>query len=253
MDTSTVIGSSQIGSFLDINSGFIRNGSNSIDKINFDGTYAWRTILPDTMTIDSGFYRPSTAIINYYPINYYGQFVVAAKYIDTSNSNFMERTFYFYVSDSTGYVERIPLPLFLSPPRYELYERSLITFFNTSANILSIISQEENKCLSDSSGLDLAIYHFGNLTPVKNNYSNEKSFSCFPNPAGSTLQLKLNDYPHQINAYYSIFDISGKPVGKDKLEGSETTIDISALPNGLYLLNLVTANSSETKKFMVIH
>ncbi|MDB5226169.1 MAG: rhamnogalacturonan acetylesterase [Bacteroidota bacterium] len=232
--------------------GFGLRHSNRITKIDTSGITMWNTALPDTVIIDSALYFPASSITYYYTVNYNDKFIVNVSYMDTINP-YYAKPMYFFVSSSIGEVSRIS-----AMDEHINFTRNgnlpvAFYFLNMQDNALTLISQESNLCLSDSSEADIAIYKLReNIISVRNTVAEENSFTLFPNPSSSTLNLKLNETEFK-NASYILYDISGKIIGRNKIRDKETTIDVSSFPTGLYLLNIQNDKTSETKKFQVIH
>lgn len=70
----------------------------------------------------------------------------------------------------------------------------------------------------------------------------------FPNPAGALLQVQA-EYPGQ-DARITITDIAGKTLYHTRLQDQETTLDISSLSKGLYLLKYSNGLQTETIKLV---
>jgi len=67
------------------------------------------------------------------------------------------------------------------------------------------------------------------------NDDEEISVSIFPNPTSTTITLSL---PSNQNAILSIFNLLGEKVKEEKVTGREVTMDVSSLPQGLYLVRM---------------
>lgn len=76
--------------------------------------------------------------------------------------------------------------------------------------------------------------------------SQDHSVLIYPNPVGSTLNLKLPSFHEHI--LYSVFDVNGKRVLNSKL--SSTTINVEALKKGLYFIRLVDKKVILVEKFL---
>jgi hypothetical protein len=93
---------------------------------------------------------------------------------------------------------------------------------------------------------------FNKTNPTKD-LSQDEDFEVVPNPANSRLHIRYNT----INAATTIielFDMTGKKVfykkSENQLSGEkQETIDVQALPAGIYLLKL----GDKMKKVMVSH
>ena len=66
--------------------------------------------------------------------------------------------------------------------------------------------------------------------------SRDMDLACYPNPAGSTLNIQVNGNDRDIN--YTITDICGHTVISGKSSSRFIRLDVSQLPAGLYQVNL---------------
>ncbi len=67
----------------------------------------------------------------------------------------------------------------------------------------------------------------------------------FPNPATSTLTLKTADVS---GAQITLFDINGQKVSEQIAESNESSINVSSLPAGNYVVEIKTSNSNVISK-----
>jgi hypothetical protein len=74
----------------------------------------------------------------------------------------------------------------------------------------------------------------------------ELPFSLYPNPVKSELYLK-NIHPAD---QLFIYNLNGKIMIQRQLNQPEESIDVSAYPNGLYLLRVEGRNGTKVKKFV---
>ncbi|MDA9261842.1 T9SS type A sorting domain-containing protein [Flavobacteriales bacterium] len=74
-----------------------------------------------------------------------------------------------------------------------------------------------------------------------------KSLNVYPSPANTVLTVE-NDYSLIISV--SIMEINGKVISSHFPKNSKTTLDVSILPSGVYLLNVVSGNGTEVKRFI---
>ena len=75
-------------------------------------------------------------------------------------------------------------------------------------------------------------YNFDTSLGVKENFKNEKLI-YFPNPTSSSIQIDVNF------AYVKIFDL----LGRELLQSTSKIIELSKLPNGVYVLRLYDASN----------
>jgi len=93
-------------------------------------------------------------------------------------------------------------------------------------------------------------YEISIITTITKTSGNSPTLSVFPNPSNSFMILKVESN-YSDNLTYHLYDMSGKLIQKDKVEGNETQINISAFRTGAYLLKIVNRNK-EIKTFRII-
>ncbi len=78
----------------------------------------------------------------------------------------------------------------------------------------------------------------------------ELEFSTIPNPASTTVQVRLDE---TVSAgIYTILDVGGKKALEAPFQNSNFTIEVDALPKGMYLLQVIAADGqSGVRKLMV--
>ena len=80
-------------------------------------------------------------------------------------------------------------------------------------------------------------------------FTQNSNISLFPNPTKEKITIKISSFkPSQ---EISIYDISGKTIYFQKLEGLKTTINTSYFQKGVYFLNLLDGSKTTTEKFIV--
>lgn len=84
--------------------------------------------------------------------------------------------------------------------------------------------------------------------PTSVNESESTQIRVFPNPASQTIQIKGIDMQLR-EANYQLIDLTGKTIKQGKLNAE--TIDISALPKGIYMLSLNTNEGVLTEKIVI--
>jgi hypothetical protein len=83
------------------------------------------------------------------------------------------------------------------------------------------------------------------ITSIPKGSKTNASFDVFPNPVTDNLQITGSP----INTY-SIFDASGNVVMENKKNKAVTEINISGLPDGVYLIRVDAAEKTCTRKFI---
>ncbi len=74
--------------------------------------------------------------------------------------------------------------------------------------------------------------------------------AVFPNPASSTVQIVLSK---ESTAIYTLTDLAGKVILSGNFQGTSASVNVSALPQGVYLLNVATAEGNSVHKVLVQH
>lgn len=89
------------------------------------------------------------------------------------------------------------------------------------------------------------------VTLSNNNIAFDKLVAIYPNPVkGDNLNLKI-DQP--IMAQINIFNVTGKRVLSDEIINSYSkSIDVSALNNGIFILQITTDKASTTRKVILM-
>jgi aminopeptidase N len=76
--------------------------------------------------------------------------------------------------------------------------------------------------------------------------------ALFPNPATHSVSLRLGQHPDSAGEF-TLYDLSGKVVLRQPVINTSNTIDISALPKGIYQWKLLFENVYNNGKLVVNH
>lgn len=76
------------------------------------------------------------------------------------------------------------------------------------------------------------------------------TFSAYPNPTTDFLTLKISDFTND-NLAYQIFDVTGKLIKSNKINSTETNINMENIPIAIYFFK-ITSNNKEVKTFKII-
>ncbi|MBQ21276.1 MAG: hypothetical protein CMD31_11020 [Flavobacteriales bacterium] len=87
---------------------------------------------------------------------------------------------------------------------------------------------------------------YSHIVPI--NYSNNY-FSIYPNPADGYVTIQLDNIPN--NLVVQVKDVLGKPLLEQKVNSTNTLINISSLPKGIYYVELVNESYKYAKKLVV--
>ena len=116
-------------------------------------------------------------------------------------------------------------------------------FFNSSSVNFS------STALNNTGGADLFIAKLNNIpTNIQSPFSVLSNASLFPNPASSYATIK--NLPS--NTSIRVTDLSGKEVLRYESSNESAFINVSDLPQGLYMVNLLSDNVNQTLKLSVL-
>jgi len=76
-----------------------------------------------------------------------------------------------------------------------------------------------------------------------------QEFSIYPNPVQRTLTVET-EYAHKNSCFVKIFSTEGREITRQEINSSTTSIDVSQLAKGFYIVQLVNGNSVQSKKFV---
>jgi hypothetical protein len=79
-------------------------------------------------------------------------------------------------------------------------------------------------------------------------YKNKISIAVFPNPTNDHLNIQLTQINE--NTTLTIYDMLGKAIKTLPLTDKETTINISGMSRGVYILEVATKKSISREKFV---
>lgn len=69
--------------------------------------------------------------------------------------------------------------------------------------------------------------------------SSNNDFSFYPNPSTGRVVFAINDYSFSIKSSISVLDQSGKEIKTLIVTSNKTEIDVSNLPDGIYIVKFV--------------
>lgn len=79
-------------------------------------------------------------------------------------------------------------------------------------------------------------------------FASEIQTKIFPNPAVNSMMVRSDNIINGIK----VFDLAGRQVINQIVDGKNITIDVSSLNNGLYILQVISENSFESHKIQII-
>ena len=78
------------------------------------------------------------------------------------------------------------------------------------------------------------------------------NFSIFPNPTNESVEVVVSEQKEAFSSVY-IYSIEGKLLNTERFEGKNTTLDVHALPSGMYFLQVKNGVKSGVQKLIVQH
>jgi hypothetical protein len=102
-------------------------------------------------------------------------------------------------------------------------------------------------------GKNATIFRYGEYVPtlISEPYDNIKSFSVFPNPAGSFINIVAENSP-ETSMIIEIYDMQGKNVFTQNYhQAHSVSIDVNNLLTGIYMVRVVAGNITSTKKLII--
>jgi hypothetical protein len=104
--------------------------------------------------------------------------------------------------------------------------------------------------LGNGSSIDSGVATRINCFPVGINPLSENfEITIYPNPATDFISIDMNDF-NESACWFTIINSIGQIVGSGKMFNSSETIDISALPTGLFNLIVKSSSRQYTKQFV---
>jgi len=94
---------------------------------------------------------------------------------------------------------------------------------------------------------------FRNINKLITENLNDRAIDVYPNPANTFIMVyNYNNAPGRL---LELYDLSGRIVNKASISSVTTRIEISALPNGIYVLKIISEKGKiiRTEKIIVYH
>ena len=95
----------------------------------------------------------------------------------------------------------------------------------------------------------------GSVDVFNNSMNQEKAIALFPSPANEQINVQFNGMI-QGNATVKIFDVTGNLVSQDfvtEISNKVFTYNVSALPNGIYMMDVNNNGTVQSQRFVVAH
>lgn len=108
--------------------------------------------------------------------------------------------------------------------------------------LLTLLGQNADAVLEHQCELN------GDITTGINRHEDQVEFLLYPNPSQGLVTLKL---PDNIQGTYSIINIVGQEIEHGLLQFPSTSINLGAVPNGMYLVKVTRGNQIGFKRILV--
>lgn len=153
--------------------------------------------------------------------------------------------FYFdFLDASENLLESVHLGPFDSVTEWTHVEATFVAPVNARILKVKMHSVLLNGTSNDGNYDDLNLFH----TPFLGTADfNKVAFSVDPNPSSGIFHLRWNT-PQQTTA--QVFDLNGRLVHRSVVNGASHELDLQALQNGVYVLQLTGAQGSQSRKII---
>ena len=78
------------------------------------------------------------------------------------------------------------------------------------------------------------------------------NFNIFPNPTNESVELSISEQKEVFSSVH-LYSIEGKLLNTERFEGKNTTLDVHALPSGMYFLQVKNGVQTGVQKLIVQH
>ncbi len=143
----------------------------------------------------------------------------------------------------------------ISPNGVKSTNTTITTVQNGAASVTYTIKDSASGCSNARTFLfDVlsgTLVGCANNRGIKNDPSkfNSEQFTIYPNPAHSTINIKLNTLVGE--GTIVVTDLYGKQIKQQALSLGTNTIDVSGFAKGMYLVSVITEQGKQTQKVIV--
>lgn len=90
----------------------------------------------------------------------------------------------------------------------------------------------------------------GDVTGIQDFPNTQFVFGIYPNPTVDQIMITNKGLSNE-NLKYAVYDLSGKKMQEGNLKASDTkSVDVSTLPNGIYIINVSNGKMTYSNKFI---
>lgn len=112
-----------------------------------------------------------------------------------------------------------------------------------------LLRSNSSNVLANNAGVFIAKYDNPNSCQLSNHDLEGFGFEMYPNPSNGLVNISIKEFDQDTEL--TVFDISGKRVFASVIENEESTINLSGLTSGMYIIKLVSGNKSTHKKLIL--
>ncbi|MEM7659682.1 MAG: carbohydrate-binding protein, partial [Bacteroidota bacterium] len=119
---------------------------------------------------------------------------------------------------------------------------------------IELVAGEQQMRLSITNGNPFNVDHLTFTLESANSIAlgtDLSEFTVFPNPAKDLLQIELSESFRTGTSQLLLYTLAGEEVAAFSVQGSSTTLEVSNLPRGVYLLHLVGEERRLIRRVMV--
>lgn len=132
----------------------------------------------------------------------------------------------------------------------ELVATSGDHFTNGNIQLSWSIGEVVIETVSNSTNTLTQGFHQTNLSIVGiENFTLNIEMDVYPNPTQDILTIKI---PNYLNTKYELYDLNGKLLSQNQINGELTNVNLNNLSTGNYLLKVSEILTKETKTFKII-
>jgi hypothetical protein len=149
----------------------------------------------------------------------------------------------FFVVEESGFLSLVAKEGIIMRPGTHFESGSyVIAIIDTLSMLCNLFEPEEQ-----------ALIHGNNLNGNMHDPAKSASFRVYPNPTTGNLKVKFNDPENPDEIKFTICNMLGEQLLQHQASNTGYfEIDMSHLPEGLYLLRIITGDAYETVKIMKV-